>query len=322
MKTLVLGGSVFVGFNIVKELLARGHEVAVLNRGQTRASLPGEVKRLRADRNDSASMHAALHGLSFDAILDVSGYTREHVQAALDAVGDRVGQYIFCSTTAVYFGSAIYPLREDAQLMQDARGGPYALGKVSGEKALAEWSQHSRIPFTVVRPTYVFGAGTPRSELEPSYFYRVEHGRPLLMPNRGIPLTHLIHVEDLAQIFAQCLGNPRAYGQAYNAAALDFPSIRGWCMAIGEAMGAQPELVSVPDELTPMMKGFPFQARRCVVFSMDKAVRDLDYRPKYATSAGLAQSYAWYKRELSSTFSYDLSEDEAVLAEIKKRGGS
>ena len=41
MKTLVLGGSVFVGKHTVEALLAEGHDVAVLNRGRTPTDLPG-----------------------------------------------------------------------------------------------------------------------------------------------------------------------------------------------------------------------------------------------------------------------------------------
>ncbi|MBW2668144.1 MAG: NAD-dependent epimerase/dehydratase family protein, partial [Deltaproteobacteria bacterium] len=42
MKALVLGGSQFVGLHTVRELVARGHDVTVLNRGKTTTELlPG-----------------------------------------------------------------------------------------------------------------------------------------------------------------------------------------------------------------------------------------------------------------------------------------
>lgn len=52
MKTLVLGGSSFVGLHLVYELLRRGHEVTVFNRGQTPVEFPTGVKRLYGDRKD------------------------------------------------------------------------------------------------------------------------------------------------------------------------------------------------------------------------------------------------------------------------------
>jgi nucleoside-diphosphate-sugar epimerase len=86
---------------------------------------------------------------------------------------------------------------------------------------------------------------------------------------------------------------------------------------MAEAVGVESAIVSVPDDLTPMMRTFPFQTRRCVVYSMDKAARDLDYRPKYDTRSGTAHSYAWYKRDLSATFR-GYFEDDAV-SRIRKR---
>jgi len=319
MKTLILGGTRFIGLVLLKELLRRGHEVAVLNRGRTEADLPAEVVRFTADRDDHASMQAALAGRSFDAVFDTSGYTALQVQGALDALGDRVRHYIFTSSTAVYFGSLIYPIREDDALMPDERGGAYGWNKIQAERLLAEWSARTGMPFSVIRPAYVYGPGTNTLGREPSYFYRIEHGRPLLLPTRGIPLAHLVHVEDIAQLFAQCLDNPRSYGQAYNGVGPDYASLRGWFQAMADAVGVQPPIVSVPDDLTPMMRSFPYQTRRCVVYSLDKAIRDLDYRPKYDTVSGMASSYAWYKRELSPSFTWDLTEDDAVLAEIRKR---
>jgi len=319
MNTLVLGGTQFIGLALVKELLAKGHHVTILNRGQSQADLPAEVQRLRADRNDSDSMRSALQGLSYDAVFDVSGYTEAHIQGVLDALEGQMGHFLFTSSTAIYFGSLIYPIREEDTLMPDDRGGSYAWNKILGERLLARWSDSSGIPYSVIRPAYVYGGGTNTPGREPAYFYRLENNLPLLLPTRGIPLAHLVHVEDIAQLFIQCLGNPRAYGQAYNGAGPDFTSLRGWFMAMAQAVGVEPKIISVPDDLTPEMRTFPFQTRRCVIYSLDKCIRDLDYKPKYDTSTGLTESYQRYKQELSGSFTCDLSEDDALIAEIQKR---
>ena len=322
MNTLVLGGTRFIGLVLVSQLLAQGHEVTVLNRGRTLADLPPKVKRLIADRDDDSSMHSALQGHSFDAVFDISGYTTEQLQGALDALKGQVGHYVFTSSTAVYFGSLIYPIREHDRLMPDERGGKYAWNKILAERLLAQWSQNTGTPYSVIRPAFVYGAGTNSLNREPAYFFRLEHNRPLLLPSRGIPLTHLVHVEDIAQLFLACLGNPRSFGQVYSGAGPDYTSLRGWFMAMAEAVGVEPQIVVVPDDLTPQMRSFPFQTRRCNLYSLEKAVRDLDYKPKYDTRSGINQSYAWYKRELSTTFTWDPAEDDAILAEIRNRDGA
>ncbi len=51
MKTLVLGGTQFVGRHIVQALVTAGHRVTIFNRGWPPDHLPPEVQRLRGDRD-------------------------------------------------------------------------------------------------------------------------------------------------------------------------------------------------------------------------------------------------------------------------------
>ena len=74
MRSLVLGGSTFVGRRLVQQLAEQGNEVSVLNRGRTPSALPPEVGRFIADRTDAGSMRSALESTEWDAIFDVSGF--------------------------------------------------------------------------------------------------------------------------------------------------------------------------------------------------------------------------------------------------------
>ena len=62
MKTMVLGGTGFVGRRLVEILTTEGARVTVLNRGVTPVELPPGVARLVADRSDAPSIRAALAG--------------------------------------------------------------------------------------------------------------------------------------------------------------------------------------------------------------------------------------------------------------------
>ena len=97
MKLLILGGTVFVGRHVVEAALARGHEVALFNRGRQNAHLFPELEKLRGDRDGDLSV---LRGRRFDAVIDVSGYTPTQV-AATAAVLD-VDHYTFISSISAY----------------------------------------------------------------------------------------------------------------------------------------------------------------------------------------------------------------------------
>ena len=68
MQILVLGGTQFLGRHVVDVALARGHDVTLFNRGQTKPDLFPDVERLRGDRDGDL---AALEGRNFDAVVIV-----------------------------------------------------------------------------------------------------------------------------------------------------------------------------------------------------------------------------------------------------------
>ena len=97
---LVLGGTRFVGRHVVEAALAAGHAATLLNRGRTNAGLFEAAEHLRGDR--SAGDLAALAGRTFDATIDVSGYSPSDVEAVLGAGAD-LGHYTFISTISVHY---------------------------------------------------------------------------------------------------------------------------------------------------------------------------------------------------------------------------
>jgi nucleoside-diphosphate-sugar epimerase len=52
MKILVIGGTNFIGLNVVLQLIEMGHEVTVFNRGESETDLPREVKWIKGDRHN------------------------------------------------------------------------------------------------------------------------------------------------------------------------------------------------------------------------------------------------------------------------------
>ena len=102
MKTLILGGSTFVGRRLVDLLVREGHEVTVLNRGRTTSDLPAGVQRIVGDRTSTESMTAALAGTQWDAVIDVSGFVMAAGGGEFDdlirLLDGTVGAYVFVSS--------------------------------------------------------------------------------------------------------------------------------------------------------------------------------------------------------------------------------
>jgi len=107
MRLLVLGGTSFVGRAIVDEALRTSAEVTLFGRGKTGAGLFPELVRLIGDRDTGE--YGALRDSGWDAVVDVSGYVPRHVGQAMDALGERVGRYLFISSHAVYQCTGVEP---------------------------------------------------------------------------------------------------------------------------------------------------------------------------------------------------------------------
>src|SRR5262249_22309556 len=120
MHILTLGGTQFVGRHIVEALLTVGHRVSILTRGHTPDELPAEVERLRGDRDLGTVGLDALAGRSWDACVDVSGYTPRQVRASAELLRDRVKRYVFISAVSVYGDPDIRPARETHPLLPPA----------------------------------------------------------------------------------------------------------------------------------------------------------------------------------------------------------
>ena len=190
MNLLILGGTVFLGRHVVDAALARGHALALLNRGRHGAGLFPQVERLVGDRD--ADM-GALRGRRFDAVIDCSGYTPAHVTRALEALGATAAHWLFVSSISV---CASFPPGRSYD-----EAGPLAAGQdgYGAQKARAEEALARALPgrHAIVRPGLIVGPHDPTGRF--TYWpMRVARGGAVLAPGRPRRPVQVIDVRDLA----------------------------------------------------------------------------------------------------------------------------
>ena len=83
MRTLILGGTVFLGRHVAAEALARGHELTIFTRG-VHDGIEG-AEHLTGDRAGDLS---ALERREWDVAVDTSGYEAEDVARSSALLGD------------------------------------------------------------------------------------------------------------------------------------------------------------------------------------------------------------------------------------------
>ncbi len=137
-SVLILGGSRFVGVQLVRTLLSRDVRVTIATRGTTPDPFGNTVNRIRLERSSAASMDSALTNGSWDACIDQICFTGEDARAASIALRGRVGRYVLTSSAVVYgFGEAV---RTESDFPAEGRAEPsgdaYIDGKREAERVL------------------------------------------------------------------------------------------------------------------------------------------------------------------------------------------
>ncbi|MCH7801083.1 MAG: SDR family oxidoreductase [Chloroflexi bacterium] len=317
MEALVLGGSRFIGLHLVRLLCEQGHEVTVLNRGQTPVALPDGVRTLTADRTEPAQVKSALEGTSYDVAFDISGYTPESLAPVVDALEATVGRFVFCSTTSVYAPSDTAPIVEDSPLFRGPDASQYARDKILCEDLLMDAVNDRGFPVTILRPPYVYGPDNYLHQREFSYFARLSQGRRIIVPGNGLNMVQAVHVDDLVDAFAAAPQVETTMGQTYTICGPDAITLDGWIAAIGRAMNVEPEIVHASTSqylaLPSDAQTFPYVWDDNLVYSNEKARRSIDWSPNYHMSDGLEMTYQWWSSQAMSSEVWDFSSEDRAL---------
>lgn len=208
MDILILGGTRFIGRHIVEALIDGGHRVSVLTRGNSPDELPASVERLRGDRNEGARGLAALGRRTWDACVDVSGYTPKQVRPSAESLHDRVGRYLFISTVSVYVDSSDAPVLETHPLLPEAAedvteitGETYGPLKVTCERIVRSvYGDRS----TILRPQIVAGPFDPTGR-HTYWVQRATTGGEMLAPGNGSDYVQVVDARDIARFTQRAL---------------------------------------------------------------------------------------------------------------------
>ncbi|MET9959923.1 NAD-dependent epimerase/dehydratase family protein [Streptomyces sp. NPDC006326] len=215
-RICVIGGSRYFGKLLVERLAATGHQVTVINRGSHQP--PAPVEHLVVDRNDEASLLAALGPRTFDVVVDQVCYTPVQAAIAARAFAGRTRRYVMTSTIEVYDPAtaalpavpAGVPVREESvdpatwrvaldlpwhdEAYLDAH---YAEGKRQAEAVL---TRAGGFAFASVRSAHVLGGGVQEfTGRLAHYAEHVRQGKEITVHAKALP-TVFIHYEELADL--------------------------------------------------------------------------------------------------------------------------
>jgi len=244
-----MGGTQFNGLALVHELAQTGHQVVILNRGQTKADLPAGVERVYADRTDHDQMRDVLSAVDVDAVIDVSAYLPQDVELMIDIFRGRIAHYIFISSTVIYAATDLLPITENHPVERGEAQNAYGGNKLLCEDILIREWRENRFPCSIVPFSMVMGAGNILPDREQRMFQRMIRDRSILIPGNGRTLQQIGHADDQARALRMMLGQPITFGERYNLTGGDYFSQEGYVDTFAELLGHTPDKVFIPAEM-------------------------------------------------------------------------
>jgi 2'-hydroxyisoflavone reductase len=202
MRILVLGGTAWLGRNIVAAAVSAGHEVTALARGEA-GDPPDGARFVVADRDRDDAL-AEVASETWDAVVDVSRQPGQ-VRRAVAALGERTARWVFVSSASVYADSTTIGADESAELLPPLDGDvmetmeTYGSAKVSCERHVLDGVGPDRA--LIARVSLIGGPGdwSGRTGYWPRRFARPSNpeGRVLIPDAPDVPVQ-VLDVRDLA----------------------------------------------------------------------------------------------------------------------------
>ncbi|HEC22107.1 MAG TPA: NAD-dependent epimerase/dehydratase family protein [Chloroflexi bacterium] len=310
---LITGGAGFLGINLIRYLLEKGHPVTSLDIAEFDYPERDRVTVITGDIRNREDVDRAMEGIDIvvhaAAALplykpedifstDIEG-TRTVLQSALEHRVDRV---IHISSTAVYGIPDHHPLYEDDRL--DGVG-PYGEAKVKAEEVCLEYREKGMcIP--ILRPKSFIGPERLGVFAMLYDWARTGHNWPIL--GKGDNLYQYLDVEDLCEaIYLAATLDCEITNDTFNIGAKEFGTPRTDFQAVLDYAGHGKRVISIPAGpaifilrilealgLSPLYKWVYETVDKESFVSIEKAERVLGFTPKYSNREALIRNYQWY----------------------------
>jgi NADH dehydrogenase len=263
-RICILGGSGFVGTQLVSRLAARGLQVRVLSRRREMAKeliLLPTVEVIEADVHDQQELIRHFRGM--DAVINLVGILHERTVSRVDLPNARRGDFQkvhielprkiihACGESGVHrllHMSALGANPNSRSAYQRSKGIGEALVREAGMHHIEHENWYLNGPkfihgyglnVTLFRPSVIFGRGD--SFL--SMFARLLKVFPVLpLANAGARFAP-VHVDDVARAYADSLDNPATYGQTYDLCGPKVYTLQELVNYVGEVIGKKRSII-------------------------------------------------------------------------------
>jgi nucleoside-diphosphate-sugar epimerase len=322
MKAFIVGGTGFIGGHIVNNLLSKEVEIRVLSRktmNTTKLTYKGieyvsgdilEIDSFRKYTKDVDIVYSAF-GILGQWSLPERAYweintrgVRNLLEGCLDS---NIRQFIHISSAGV-LGPLVTGVVADETFPFNPSN-VYEKTKSEAEKEILKFAERQRLPFTIVRPEFVYGPG----DTHVLGLFRAIKNRRFLLLGNGKSLLHPTYIDDLIEGINLCTSNKNAIGKTFLITGERPITVRELAETIAAELGVRLPRIRVPvpvarivatllesaakvGRFEPMLTNSRirfFTENRA--FTYQKAKAELGFLPKMDFREGVRRTTRWYQ---------------------------
>ena len=246
---LVIGGTGFLGRELVTQLAAEGRHVGVLSRARTNpfAAVQGQVQMVGASVHDPRALEQAMQGVAcvyhlaraeeatWDGYLKNDVAVTENLARAAIAAGVR--RFVYTGTIASYDASnPARTITEDTEFGDMSRRNLYARSKALCEARLMALHASAGLPLVIARPGIVVGPGGPLQHWGIGRWHGA--GAVRIWGNGHNKLPFVLN-EDVARALVLMAQTDGIEGQSFNLVGPPLLSAQDWFAAIATHTGTR-----------------------------------------------------------------------------------
>jgi len=323
LKILLVGGAGFIGSNLALKLKNLNHEVEIIDSLQvnslsqiaTEFNLPlrklylqfileriqklhdADIPINQIDARNYYKLSLVVDRFEPEVIIHLAAVahasksnknpynTFDHslitLENSLDAASKTCKQFIYFSSSMVY-GTFENPEVFESDSLKPL--GIYGCLKVSGELMTMAYKQVFDMPYTIIRPSALYGERCVSRRVVQQFIENAMQGKPLKIEGTGQESLDFTYIDDLIQGVCLAIGNEKAYNQSFN---ITYGSSR----SILDVAGIVNNKFNTGIEYTNRDKLMPVRG----TLNINKARALLGYKPQYSIDDGVRKYINWYK---------------------------
>tara|TARA_B100000212_G_scaffold90759_1_gene66640 strand:+ start:27279 stop:28220 length:942 start_codon:yes stop_codon:yes gene_type:complete len=221
LNILVIGGTGYLGSNLVQSLVAKGYNVSVLFRGLSEKSKFKNVNYVKGDINNTKDIEKATKEANYvyyfasstnpkssenNLLFDISSNLNPIILMLNSCVKNNVKKFIFCSSGGTVYGNhKQMPIKEEFTCQPISS---YGIVKHNMEMYIKYFNRKHNLNYEILRLSNPYGCNhlqNPIKGIIPTYINRILEDRDLKVYGDGTVVRDYIYIDDFIQLCIKLL---------------------------------------------------------------------------------------------------------------------